>query len=90
MIEPFFQREFQSCFYLDIIIGDLDKDEIKEAIRNTMAIEKCVSQSLNGSIPIWELLEQIEPYIEDKDDYVEGLEENIERSLEWYLYNYKE
>lgn len=89
LIDPFHGRNLSRCFYLDIV---LDNDcDLDKKIRDTLMIEEFIQKSMDGSIPLFELIEGIEPYLttEELDSYVDTVEDKLEHTLEWYLYNYK-
>ncbi|MEH2031547.1 MAG: hypothetical protein V7K67_18105 [Nostoc sp.] len=75
-----FQRSVGECFYLLIPTDPLL--EMQQAIRNSMLVESAVKLMLSGAISPEDLLEMVEPVIENMDDYIEEVEENL---IEIYL-----
>ncbi|MBN3911097.1 MAG: hypothetical protein HWQ35_32515 [Nostoc sp. NMS1] len=75
-----FQRSVGECFHL--FIPNDPFLEMQEAISNSMLVESAVKQMLSGEISPEELLEMVEPVIENMDDYIQEVEENL---IEIYL-----
>ena len=82
MLQEFaqFQRLVGECFHL--IIPNNPLIEMQQAISDSMLVESAVKLMISGDISPEELLEMVEPVIEDMDDYIEEVEENL---IEIYL-----
>lgn len=83
VIDPNQRRQLGSCFYLPISLQQAE-DDIREAVANSIAIERATKLMLDGSMSFEDLLEAIEEYIPDMDDYVEEVEENLTATLLYY------
>ncbi|MEH2454486.1 hypothetical protein [Nostoc sp.] len=75
-----FQRSVGECFHL--IIPNDPLVEMQQAIRNSMLVELATKLMISGLISPEDLLEMVEPVIEDMDSYIEEVEENL---IEIYL-----
>ena len=75
-----FQRSVGECFHLFIPNDPLL--EMQQAIKNSMLVESAVKLMFSGAISPEDLLEMVEPAIEDMDDYIQEVEENL---IEIYL-----
>ncbi|MHC5718174.1 MAG: hypothetical protein ACYTX0_40335 [Nostoc sp.] len=75
-----FQRSVGECFHLFIPNDPLL--EMQQAISNSMLVESSVKLMLSGDISPEELLEMVEPVVENMDDYIQEIEENL---IEIYL-----
>ncbi len=80
IIDPKVYREFGSCFYLVIPVCD-DDSEFEALMADADKVCTATKQMLNGSINIEELIESIEAFIPDMDEYLQEVEENMEESL---------
>ncbi|MHC5615118.1 MAG: hypothetical protein ACYTXA_30105 [Nostoc sp.] len=70
-----FQRSLGECFHLFIPNDPLL--EMQQAISNSMLVESAVKQMISGAISPEDLLEMVEPVIENMDNYIEEVEENL-------------
>ncbi|MEH2197807.1 hypothetical protein [Nostoc sp.] len=70
-----FRRSVGGCFHL--IIPNDPLLEMQQAIRNSMLVESAVKLMISGAISPEDLLEMVEPAIENMDDYIEEVEENL-------------
>lgn len=70
-----FQRSVGECFHL--IIPNDPLVEMQQAISNSMLVESAVKLMISGAISPEDLLEMVEPVIENMDDYIEEVEENL-------------
>lgn len=70
-----FQRSVGECFYL--IIPNDPLVERQQAIRDSMLVELATKLMISGLISPEDLLEMVEPVIEDIDGYIEEVEENL-------------
>ncbi|MEH2302861.1 MAG: hypothetical protein V7K88_28765 [Nostoc sp.] len=75
-----FQRSVGECFLL--IIPNDPLVEMQQAIRNSMLVELATKLMISGLISPEDLLEMVEPVIEDIDGYIKEVEENL---IEIYL-----
>ncbi|MEH2315943.1 hypothetical protein [Nostoc sp.] len=75
-----FQRTIGECFHLFIPNDPLV--EMQQAIKNSILVESAVKQMIAGTISPDDLLEMVEPVIENMDDYIKEIEENL---IEIYL-----
>ncbi|MBG1268247.1 hypothetical protein [Nostoc sp. WHI] len=80
IIDPRAYRELGSCFYL-VVPTCKDDAEFAALMADADKICNATKQMLDGSINIEELLEAVEAFIPDMDDYLEEIEENMEESL---------
>ena len=70
-----FQRLVGDCFYLTI--PNEPEAEVQNIIKNSFLIEKAVKAMVSGFISPEELLEMVEPVIEDMDQYIDEVEDNL-------------
>ncbi|MEH2161608.1 MAG: hypothetical protein V7K38_11285 [Nostoc sp.] len=69
------QRSVGECFHL--FIPNDPFLEMQQAISNSMLVESAVKLMISGAISPEDLLEMVEPAIENMDDYIEEVEENL-------------
>ncbi|MEH2456533.1 hypothetical protein [Nostoc sp.] len=70
-----FRRDVGDCFYLFIPNDPLV--DMRQAIKDSMLVESAVKQMLAGTISPNDLLDMVEPVIENMDDYIEEIEKNL-------------
>lgn len=75
-MEGIANREIRKCF--SIIIPFNAEQEMQATIEASMVVDKATKMMVQGQISPEELLEMIEPYIEDMDQYIEEIELNLE------------
>jgi len=71
-----FNRDIGGCFHLYIPLDP--ETEVRQAIHNSMVVEKAVKLMLNGQASPDEILDLIEPVVDSVDDYIQEVEENLE------------
>lgn len=85
MLHPLDKRQLGDCFYLVI---DLDRaeEEIQLALEHQYQVEQATNAMLNGSVSPEELMEMIEPFIPDMDQYQDEVEQNLaDLSQQWQI-----
>lgn len=80
IIDPRVYQGFGRCFYLVVPVCD-DAAEFDALMADASSVAHATKQMLDGSINIEELLETIELFMPNMDDYLEEVEENMEKSL---------
>jgi len=71
-----FKRTIEGCFHLYIPLDP--ETEVRQAIHNSMVVERAVKLMLTGQASPDEILDLIEPVVENVDDYISEVEENLE------------
>lgn len=77
IIDPFLRREIGSCFYLVIPICETD-DEFAQLMADANKVQSAVKSMLDGKLNPEELLESVEAFVPDIDEYIDEVEENLE------------
>ncbi|GAA6621581.1 hypothetical protein [Scytonema sp. NUACC26] len=77
----FLRRELHSCTNLIIPICDTD-EEFNQLMSDAHKVQQATTKMLNGEISLWELMEAIEPFVPDIDDYCDEVEKNICQLME--------
>lgn len=80
IIDPKVYKEFGNCFYL-IIPTCKDDAEFDALMADADKVCNATKKMLEGSINVEELLEIIESFVPDIDNYIDEIEENMEESL---------
>lgn len=76
-MHPLRQRAITDCFQ---IVVDLDKadEEIQACIRHQKRVEQAVDAMVTGQASALEMLEMLDPFINNMDSYIEEIKENLE------------
>ncbi|MEH2283345.1 MAG: hypothetical protein V7K90_18770 [Nostoc sp.] len=69
-------REIRKCFSLFIPCNP--EQEMTATIEASMVVDRATKMMIQGKISPEELLEMVEPYISDMDQYIEEVELNLE------------
>jgi|GEM_PF-2577740 len=69
-------REIRKCFSIFIPIAP--QEEMEALIKASMIVDHASKLMVHGYIHPEELLEMVEPYVHDMDEYIEEIEINLE------------
>ncbi|MBH8578351.1 hypothetical protein I8752_36520 [Nostocaceae cyanobacterium CENA369] len=69
-------RQIRQCFSV-IIIPHNPEQEMQSAIQASMIVDRATKAMIRGEISPDDLLEMVEPYLDDVDKYIEEVEENL-------------
>ena len=70
-------RQIKECFSV-IIIPLNPEQEVQQAVRATMIVDLATKAMIQGKISPDDLIQMVEPYLDDVDQYIEEVEENLE------------
>lgn len=69
-------RQIRKCFAV-IIIPCNPQQEMQSAIEASMIVDQATTAMIQGKISPDDLLEMVEPYLDDVDEYIEQVEDNL-------------
>lgn len=78
--EPLIKRSLYRAFTPRIILLE-DDASIAEQIKQGLEIEAIQREMFRGNLSFWELLEELEPYIDDMDAYTDDVLSCLEIEL---------
>lgn len=69
-------RQIRKCFSVIIIPHD-PQQEMQSAVEASMIVDQATKAMIQGKISPDDLLEMVEPYLDDVDEYIEEVEDNL-------------
>ncbi|QLE41684.1 hypothetical protein FD723_15510 [Nostoc sp. C052] len=69
-------RQIRQCFSV-IIIPHNPQQEMQSALQASMIVDQATKAMIRGDISPDDLLEMVEPYLDDVDEYIQEVEDNL-------------
>ena len=69
-------RQIRQCFSI-VLVPSNPEQEMQNAIRASIIVDQATTAMLRGQISPDDLLEMVEPYLSDIDQYIDEVEENL-------------